>query len=129
MVTTLALSGVFSSAADLIEKRGKASSRFIDQSVHPCPLCPLGALALACGLPPDAASTVEVLAFLGMDAPARLFEGACDALLLHLGHPGLEETSWSEVVEKIGRWSDEHTDEQVVTALRDCASELQEAAR
>jgi hypothetical protein len=77
------------------------------------PVDVLGAIAAACGLPPNAWEDDR------MQHPALVH--ACepaDLLVLHLGlNP---EDAYDET---LGDWSDEHTVEQVVTAMRAAAQE------
>jgi hypothetical protein len=113
----LASAPVLLRAANRIVETGLARDGYTapgdDTNPDTWPVDALGAIAAACGLPPKVWENDH------LDEPG--LAAACEAsdlLVLHLGlNP---EDAYDET---LGDWSDEHTVEQVVTAMRAAAKE------
>lgn len=108
-------------AADLIETNGIARNDYFhpdySDDARTCPVCVLGAIAVAAGFHPDTWNSDT--ANFGKFRPVR---EVADLLIDRLGlDPELRYD------ESIGGWSDGHTPEHVVAALRDIAAEQTEA--
>jgi hypothetical protein len=105
-------------AADRIAETGLARNDYYEaaegENPRNCPVCVLGAIAVACDFDPNAWVWADDL-----DRSFTPAYAAADALVEHLGldpEPAYDET--------LGDWSDEHTVEQVVTAMRAAAQEV-----
>jgi hypothetical protein len=112
---------ILNRAADAIVKRGKAHEDYITpvdgEDPDEWPVDVQGTLADAGGFPPAAWETEA--------ADSAAFRPVREVADLLVDRLGLDpEEAWDE---SLGRWSDEHSDEHIVAALRDIAAEQTEA--
>lgn len=122
MTTTLDLSyaEILGRAADLIDANGIARNDYytpdIDDDPRACPVCVLGAIAVAAGFHPDTWN--NELADGGEFRPVR---DVADLLVDRLAldpEPAYDES--------IGGWSDDNTADQVVARMREIAAEVED---
>ncbi|MFI7449579.1 hypothetical protein ACIBQX_18930 [Nonomuraea sp. NPDC049714] len=113
----LAARPVLLRAANRIVETGLAHNDYTTPALNPdpdtWPVDPMGAIADACGLPARAWEDDR------MHHPALVH--ACEAADLLVTHLGLDPAKAYD--ETLGAWSDEHTVEHVVTAMRNAARE------
>lgn len=115
---TLTPAAVALAAADIIERQGKATGDYYDQSAglppRECPLDVAAAIAVVCGFDPD---TWEDDRHAGK--PWRLVLDTADMLIdaFALDHD-------EEYVEALGTWSDGRDTATVVRELRNAALEV-----